>query len=69
MKKLPLETPEIKQARQKALRQVEQHAPSKTNVFRRSFEGLSLRKAITAKCLDCSGLSTKEIREDDEFIE
>lgn len=62
MRKPPPETPEIKQARQDVLRQVERLAPSKTNVFRRSFEGLSLRKAITAKCLDCSGLITAEIR-------
>jgi len=63
MKKLPPQTPEIIQARDGVLRQVEELAPSKTNVFRLSFEGLSLRKAITAKCLECSGLSTKEIRE------
>jgi len=63
MRKPPPETPEMKRARQDVLRQVERHAPSKTNVFRRSFEGLSLRKAITAKCLDCCLYQTKEIRE------
>lgn len=63
MRKLPPETPEMKRARQDVLRQVERLAPSKTNVFRRSFEGSSLRKGITAKCLDCSLYQTREIRE------
>lgn len=63
MKNLPPQTPEIRQARERVLRQVEELAPSKTSVFRRSFEGCSLKKAITAKCLDCSLYQTREIRE------
>lgn len=61
-KKLPPQTAEIEQARADELRQVKRLAPSKAGIFRRAFEGYSLRKGITAHCLQCSDYSTKEVR-------
>ena len=45
------------------LERVSKDAPSKLTHFRKAYEGFSLRSAIVAKCLECTGCDTKAIRE------
>jgi len=45
------------------LEEVSLDHPSKLNVFRKAYEGFSLRAAIKAKCLECTSCDTKAIRE------
>jgi hypothetical protein len=40
-----------------------EYAPSKVGVFRKAYEGDSLRAALNAKCLECVSQSTKAVRE------
>ena len=49
--------------RTKALEAIAEDAPSKVGVFRKAYGTNSLRKAITAKCLECAAFSTRDIRE------
>ncbi len=49
--------------REMMLRAIQSDAPSRLTVFRRAFEGRSLRAAVTAKCLECVWLDLKAIRE------
>ncbi len=42
---------------------LEKELPSKLAVFRKAYEGESLRAAIDAKCLECTSCDIKAIRE------
>lgn len=44
------------------LKDIAEYTPSKVGVFRKAYEGDSLRAVINAKCLECVSYSTKEIR-------
>ncbi len=48
---------------QEELAYIAETAPSKLNTFRKAYEGLSLRSAIQAKCLECTSCDIKAIRE------
>ena len=47
---------------QNMLRQVSEDAPSKLNHFKKAYVQKSLRSAITAKCLECVGFESAEVR-------
>jgi len=56
--------PHVLTLRQQAmLKEVSEDHSSKLNVFRKAYEGFSLRAAITAKCLECTSCDVKTIRE------
>jgi len=54
---------QIDAERARMLREIRGHAPSKEGAFRKAYTSLSLRKAITAKCLECVFCDTAAIRE------
>ncbi len=48
---------------QKELAYIAETAPSKLAHYRKAYEGLSLRSAIVAKCLECTSCDIVAIRE------
>jgi hypothetical protein len=48
------------------LAEVDKLDPSKTDKFRKVYEGKSIRSAIDCKCLSCKDCNTQEIRECDD---
>lgn len=54
---------EIIESQQRVISDLQKYAPSKIGAFKAAFTGKSLRSAINAKCLDCVGFTSGEVRE------